>query len=111
GAEQLVQVSAGTTHTCGVSSSGSAYCWGFGQQGQLGQGLPNSSHLPVQVQLPEAVSLTSVSVGYNHTCGISSHGAAYCWGANTYGQLGNGSTTNSHVPELVSMPDELDVAV
>jgi hypothetical protein len=40
----------------------------------------------------------SVSAGYSYSCGVTSGGAAYCWGRNGYGQLGTGSTTGSATP-------------
>ena len=46
-------------------------------------------------------TVTAISAGGNHTCVIAS-GAAYCWGYNYYGALGNGSTTNSNIPVAVT---------
>jgi alpha-tubulin suppressor-like RCC1 family protein len=48
------------------------------------------------------VAFTSVSAGYDHTCGVTAAGDAYCWGTNEHGQLGDGSTTNQLSPVLVS---------
>ena len=47
-------------------------------------------------------SMTGISTGESHACGIAG-GNAYCWGANTYGQLGNNSTTQSTLPVAVSV--------
>ena len=88
-------------HTCGVTTSGAAYCWGLNDQGQLGLdtivgpqqcvfGAPCST---TPAAVAGGLTFTTVSAGDNHTCGLTATGAAYCWGQNTYGQLGIGSTT------------------
>lgn len=51
---------------------------------------------------PQPVVWKQLSAGYSHTCGLAENGTAYCWGDNTGGALGNGSTVNSAVPVAVS---------
>lgn len=51
-----------------------------------------------------ALTVTAVSAGGNHTCAITTAAATYCWGNNSRGQLGNGSTTRAAVPALVVSP-------
>ena len=94
----------GGDFACGVSS-GDAYCWGQNGSGQLGNGGTVSSAMPVGVEgLTSGV--TAISAGYRSACAITTAGAdggdaggaLYCWGDNTYGQLGNDSTTNSNLP-------------
>ena len=83
-------------HTCGLTTAGPIYCWGDNDDLQLGRG-PTSgfgvtSGVPVQVTggaLPAGVTFTSVTTGVRQGCGVGSDGAAYCWGANIYGALGN----------------------
>ena len=90
-------------HTCGVTTSGAAYCWGFGQSGELGAG-PTITQSLTPVQVSGGLSFVAVSAGGFHTCGITSAptlDTAYCWGANFQGQLGNGTTTSSSTPVQV----------
>ncbi len=78
-------------HTCGLTSSSVAYCWGYNDRGQIGIG---SQDPRVQVS-PTAVTggleFAMVTAGYGHTCGLTRNGLAYCWGSNARGQLGIGN--------------------
>ena len=86
----LGSVSAGLAHSCGVTPTGAAYCWGANASGTLGDGSTTSSLVPVAVT--GGLTFSAVTAGEFHTCGLSSNGAAYCWGSNDHGQLGNGSS-------------------
>lgn len=100
----FASVAVGGAHTCALTTSGAAWCWGRGEFGQLGvappattcsfetQALP-CSLAPVAVQ--GGRSFTRLTAGGTHTCGLTGAGAAYCWGHNNAGQLGDNSTTNS----------------
>jgi alpha-tubulin suppressor-like RCC1 family protein len=83
----FASVSAAAMHTCGVTTSGAAYCWGVG--GQLGDGVGNWSNTPVPVA--GGLTFASVSAGLFHTCGVTTSGTAYCWGSGYYGELGGGA--------------------
>lgn len=84
-------VSGGDVHTCAVRTDGAAYCWGFNGFGQLGTGLVSFRETrPVPVT--GGLVFRSVSAGHLHTCGVTTTGAAYCWGYNEFGQLGTGAT-------------------
>jgi hypothetical protein len=95
-------VSAGLLNSCGVTTTGTAYCWGGNLNGQFGNGStgPEISTTPVAVS--GGLDFASLSVGSEHTCGVASSGAAYCWGANLFNQLGNGSSVESAIPVAVS---------
>lgn len=94
------QVSAGIFHTCGVTPDDRAYCWGLNADGQLGNAMNTGPELcdnfPCSTRpVPVAGGLRFrlVSVGGDHTCGVTPGDLVYCWGFNSAGQLGNGTNT------------------
>ncbi len=99
------QLTASYYHTCALDDGGNAYCWGSGGKGQLGNGGFSNQTAPVAVTMPAGVSFNQLTVGYRHTCAVSSNGNAYCWGYSDDGQLGNGNSINSQsAPIAVLMP-------
>lgn len=84
--------------TCGLSTTGRAYCWGYGLSGQLGSG---SYEIRASPQALTA-NFASIDAGYSHACGSASTGQPYCWGWNAYGQLGDGTTTTRNTPVAVA---------
>jgi len=105
-------VFAGGAHTCALTSiPGAAYCWGRGESGQLGVPPPATTCLTdggpyscsmVPVPVGGGLTFETLAGGGAHTCALTVDGAAYCWGNNAYGQLGDGSTTNRNVPVQVA---------
>jgi len=91
-------VSAGGYHTCGVTASDAGYCWGDNGSGDLGSGTTPDSAIPVPVTAVGGHTFATASTGNHFTCALTTNGAAYCWGDNSSGQLGNGTTTNSTTP-------------
>lgn len=87
------------THTCGVTVSGDAYCWGSNERGRLGAGQERFHATPQPI--PE-LKFTAVSTGLWHSCGVTTENAAYCWGGNFLGALGNGTETDAQAPTPVS---------
>jgi hypothetical protein len=96
------QLSAGYQHTCGVASSGTAFCWGDNGEGQVGNGSIGGSFDQPQT-VSGGLSFAAVTAGdSSHTCALTSSGLAYCWGGNSHGQLGDGSNQDRAVPTAVS---------
>jgi len=100
GGKQFTQIATGTNHTCAISTASDAYCWGYGGNGQVGNGSQQGDYSPLLVK--NGLKFKKITAGYAHTCGITTANAAYCWGDNTYGELGNNSTTLSTVPVQVA---------
>ncbi len=85
-------VSAGSLHTCATQTDGTLWCWGYNGSGQVGNGTvvwPQTS--PAQVG-PGVTTWNSVQSGNTHTCATRTDGTLWCWGDNTFGQVGIGST-------------------
>ncbi|MCH8253894.1 MAG: hypothetical protein IID06_00940 [Gemmatimonadetes bacterium] len=94
-------VSTGATHTCGLTVGGTAYCWGWNADGALGNNSTTNSNTPVPVDGGFTFQFLNAG-GFRTTCGVTTGGAAYCWGDNSSGQLGNGSNVESHIPVPVA---------
>jgi RHS repeat-associated protein/uncharacterized repeat protein (TIGR01451 family) len=99
----VTAIATGHIHTCVLTNTGWVKCWGSNDSGQLGNGMP----APALHVTPVAVSgltsgVTAITVGYYHTCALTSAGVAKCWGSNSFGQLGDGTVTNHITPMDVS---------
>jgi alpha-tubulin suppressor-like RCC1 family protein len=93
------QVSAGTAHTCGLTTGNLAYCWGANSAGQLGDGTHTGRLRPVAVA--GGHHFVQISVGESHSCAVTAENRAYCWGNNRWGQLGDGTLTNRPAPAFI----------
>ncbi len=99
-------ISAGFNHSCAIAVGGDVYCWGRGDDGQLGDGEATNSSRPVEVQL--SAPAIAISTGRFHSCAVTDGGDVFCWGANSRGQMGQG-TTVGHFETPVPVPDLGDV--
>ena len=105
-------ISAGGHHTCAVSNTNNAYCWGMAANGRLGDGQTTvDKTTPVRVLKGEAVigdhdginltSVKTISARNGYTCAVSNADNIYCWGDGADGRLGDGQTADKSVPQRV----------
>ncbi|MBP6489871.1 MAG: hypothetical protein KA274_19470 [Ilumatobacteraceae bacterium] len=105
GGVTFTSVTAGGVHTFGATAAGVAYCWGNGVRGALGDGTGTNRPLPTLVVPPGGVSFATIAAGSATTCGTTFAGAAYCWGAGTFSQIGDGgAAVDRFSPTLVAAP-------
>ena len=106
----VANISAGPGHTCATLADGSAWCWGVNYYGELGDGTTVSSLTPVAVaDVLDGVS--AISAGNQHTCAVTRQGGVKCWGANLYGELGDGTLSDHYTPTDVWHFDCAQVSV
>ena len=98
----IVQISSGDSYACALSDLGKVWCWGNGDDGQLGNGLEEEiNSYPVQViaeeNSTEALSdIVQIDSGANHVCALNKRGSVFCWGKGTYGGLGDNQAGQLH---------------
>ncbi|NIL42572.1 cell wall anchor protein [Salinispora arenicola] len=100
----VTSVAGGRDHSLVLTSDDTALAWGGNSFGQLGNGTTTDSLVPIAVALPTGTEATAIAAGRLHSAALTSEGAAFAWGHNGRGQLGNGSTTDSSEPVAVSLP-------
>ena len=99
------------SHTCGLTTSGKAYCWGNNRFGGLGTeaalvpcsfGVEGCASSPVAVAGPN--KFVALTTGSNFSCGVAKNLSVYCWGSNVSGQLGDGTQDDQFAPVRVQAP-------
>jgi hypothetical protein len=98
----FTSVSAGMNQTCGVTTTGAGVCWGGNWEGQFGNGTPGYQN-PNPENVAGGLHFASLTTNYQHSCGVTTDGRAFCWGANHEGQLGNGGES-THICGLNNTP-------
>lgn len=101
GEMHLAELSTAWSHACGVEADGSLHCWGNNDFGQLALGDRDRGSM-VPVEAPDVPALVRLGAGTAHTCGLTDAGAAYCWGENTHGSVGDGTMNDRATPTPVA---------
>jgi alpha-tubulin suppressor-like RCC1 family protein len=117
GGLSFVTLSSHQRGACGLTRAGHAYCWGSNFNGELGiapASSPDSCPFPedatpqpcalTPVPVPSSLIFASITKGFDHTCATTTHGAVYCWGDNTFGQLANGTMVSTPTPTPIVLP-------
>jgi alpha-tubulin suppressor-like RCC1 family protein len=92
-------VSAGSSHTCALTTTGVAYCWGYNWSRQLGDGTGSDRNSPSAVAANGA-TFSAITAGTGHSCALTATGVPYCWGS---GPLGVDTTSQTATPIAVSI--------
>ena len=109
----LVEITTGADHSCALDDQGAAWCWGANAHGQLGvPALPGGATTPVRVSTSTGMTgpLVDIAAGGDTTCAETSAGAAWCWGDNGHGQLGDGTTADRILPGPVPLTGVRQIA-
>ncbi|EOD12650.1 hypothetical protein EMIHUDRAFT_213399 [Emiliania huxleyi CCMP1516] len=101
----VAEISLGYQHTCASLTDGTLKCWGDGDHGQLGVPGVSFANLPQPVTAGGTVALkvAKISLGEHHTCATFADGRFECWGRNTNGQLGDGTTNDARGPTAIKL--------
>ncbi len=97
----VIQIAAGADHVCARKTDGTLWCWGANLHGQLGNGGNANQSFPIQVSSLGA-SVVQVAAGWDATCARKTDSSTWCWGSNSEGQVGDGTTVDKVSPTNVS---------
>jgi len=89
---EVSKIASGAYHSCIVTTSGAAKCWGQNVYGQMGNGSDTNLTTPGLVSGLDS-NVSDIATGYYHNCVITTSGSAKCWGYNAQGQAGDGTKT------------------
>lgn len=108
----VVQLVSTNNTTCVRKTDGSVWCWGINTFGQLGY-IGADTSTPVKVNLPYPGTATNIAIGFYNVCAVLQDAALYCWGNNSFGQLGNGIALggNTGTPQSMGISSITSVAI
>jgi len=107
----VIAIDHGSLHSLALTADGLAFAWGYNGSGQLGDGTLDDHSIPTAIDTTGVLDgkiLIALSGGDDHTLALADDGTVYAWGRNDFGQLGDGTTTDSASPVAVDMTGALD---
>ncbi len=104
--QTFTSVTAGALHSCGLTNTGQALCWGWNQSGSLGVAI-NFLYTPLPGSVEGGLTFSSLAASGVTSCGITPDGLAYCWGSNVRGVLGNGIAQDPNSSTPVPQPGKV----
>lgn len=102
GERQWKSIVTGWIHACGITMDNETLCWGGNTSGQLGIGVADTVAQRVPLPVDGGHDFVQLSLGARHSCGVTRGGAAYCWGQNSHGEVGDGTTALRSAPTRVA---------
>lgn len=93
--KNAASIFAGARHSCAILADGLVKCWGDNRSGQVGDGRRELLFREIPVFVHNLFNPVSLALGDSHSCALMADGSIRCWGENTFGQLGDGTNTNS----------------
>ena len=110
----IIDLDCGEDHCCFVQSNGKVKCGGQGVYGEIGDGNTylsgSNSTYTNPVEVSGISNAKKVSCGRHHSCALLNDGTVFCWGLNSSGQLGDGTTTNRLTPvQVVNISNAIDI--
>ena len=107
------QIAAGGLTTCALLATGEARCWGYNNEGEIGDGSTIARYVPTAVSGVSTATKISVGDGSGHACAVLADKTVRCWGSNNVGQLGDGTTggQSSYPLTVVTLTGATDVAL
>ncbi|ACO69011.1 regulator of chromosome condensation, RCC1 [Micromonas commoda] len=110
GISTATSIGLGGYHSCALLLSGKVMCWGWAGEGRLGDGTTNNKRT-TPVMVSGITTATTIGLAHDHSCAILTDGKVMCWGYNFWGQLGDGTTTDSAIPvEVVGVRNATSIA-
>jgi uncharacterized delta-60 repeat protein len=111
GLTRIVAIAAGRKHNLALDADGRVFAWGDNGSGQLGDNSNVQRTVPVPLTSLSDIAIAAVAAGNYHSVALTADGRVFTWGANWYGQLGNGTTSERRTPgELSSLSQVVSVA-
>lgn len=104
---KVVAIAAGSYHSLAVTADGRVWSWGNNAEGQLGRAHVNFANAPEHLSHIAHIQFKQVGAGAAHSVALAQNGRLYSWGANSVGQLGNGTTDSAAIPERLDAPRDV----